>query len=56
MSLSAVIKDISENWLDYRNHCLDKSKTGAVIRKVKEDHKIYDHCKNLQINEVAHQH
>jgi len=42
MSLSAVIKDISENWLDYRNHCLDKSKTGAVIRKVKEDHKIYD--------------
>jgi hypothetical protein len=42
MSLSAVIKDISENWLDYRNHCLDKSKTGASIRKVKKDHKIYN--------------
>ena len=42
MSLSSTIKQISDNWLDYRNHCLDKSKTGASIRKVKEDHKIYD--------------
>jgi len=46
MSLSKIIKDISDNWIDYRNHCIDTSKTGSEIRKVKQDHKIFDLVKS----------
>ena len=46
MSLSKILKEISDNWIDYRNHCKDISKTGSEIRKVKQDHKIFDLVKN----------
>ena len=42
MSLSKILKEISDNWIDCRNHCKDISKTGSEIRKVKQDHKIFD--------------
>ena len=42
VSLSKILKEISDNWIDYRNHCKDKSKAGSEIRKVKQDHKIFD--------------
>lgn len=42
MSLASVINEISKNWLDYREYCKSTSKSGASIRIVKQDHKIYD--------------
>jgi hypothetical protein len=42
MNLSSVLREISNNWIDYREHCKSTSKSGASIRIVKQDHKIYD--------------
>ena len=62
MSLSKILKEISENWIDYRNHCKDTSKDGYKIRKVKQDHKIFDLVKtdweetvSSQVNQKNHQ-
>ena len=41
-SISEIVQNISKDWINYRNHCKSISKSGAEIRKVKQDHKIYD--------------
>ena len=55
MSLSKILKEISENWIDYRNHCIDTSKDGYKIRKVKQDHKIFDLVKTDWEKTVSNQ-
>ena len=55
MSLSKILKEISDNWIDYRNHCKDISKTGSEIRKVKQDHKIFDLVKTDWEKTVSNQ-
>ena len=42
MSIEKIIKNISNDWITYRDHCKSISKSGASIRIVKQDHKIYD--------------
>ena len=41
MKLTKTISDISSGWLNYRKHCIAKSKTGITIR-VKKPHEIKD--------------
>jgi len=41
-NLKDILKNISNNWLDYRNHCKATSKIGAKIKIVKKDHKFFD--------------
>ena len=38
MSLSKILKEISDNWIDYRNHCKDISKTGNAWGKKRKGH------------------
>ena len=42
MSIEKIIKNIFNDWITYRDHCKSISKSGASIRIVKQDHKIYD--------------
>lgn len=53
MSIALVLKEISKNWLEYRDHCKSISKSGASIRIVKQDHKIYDLVINQWTNLVS---
>ena len=55
MRLSKILKEISDNWIDYRNHCKDTSKDGSKIRKVKQDHKIFDLVKTDWEKTVSNQ-
>jgi len=42
MNLEIIIKNISKDWIAYRNHCEAESTTGAFIHKVKQDHIVHD--------------
>ena len=52
MSNAEIIKSISTGWSDYRSYCLDKSSTGAVIRKIKIDHPFYQLFTNTWKKEI----
>ena len=52
MSNAEIIKNISSGWSDYRSYCLDKSSTGASIRKIKIDHPFYDLFTNTWKKEI----
>ena len=41
MSLSKILNEISDGWIDYRKHCENKNIKGHKIHSLKQDHKIH---------------
>ena len=42
MSLEKTIKEISNQWIEYRSYCRTTSKIGVTIKKARTDHITYD--------------
>ncbi len=39
--MKEILSKISDNWQDYRNHCLRKTKGGYMSRPIRQNHKVY---------------
>ena len=39
--MKEILSKIPDNWQDYRNHCLRKTKGGYMSRPIRQNHKVY---------------